>query len=65
MRPVSDYVRFWCANPTTRLAIEVDELIDDLERIAARRRYMRAAIEEVIVRLEDVKYELLSSAVKE
>lgn len=59
------YLRYWCANPTTRLALQVEDVIQEVDRIAGRRKYMRASLVAVAERLEDMKAELLNRAVKE
>jgi hypothetical protein len=59
------YLRYWCSNPTTRLAIQVEDVIQEVDRIAGRRKYMRSALVAVAERLEEIKYELLNRAVKE
>jgi len=58
-------LRYWCANPTTRLALQIEDVIQEVDRIAVRRKYMRAALVAVAERLEDMKVELLNRAVKE
>lgn len=58
-------LRYWCSNPTTRLAIQVEDVIQEVDRIAGRRKYMRSALVAVAERLEEIKYELLNRAVKE
>lgn len=61
----ADSIRYWCSNPMTRLAIELEDVIEEVDRIAGRRKYMREALLVVAERLEDLKYELLNRAVKE
>lgn len=65
MISLSDSIRYWCANPTTRLAIELEDVIEEVDRIAGRRKYMREALLVVAERLEEIKVELLNRAVKE
>jgi len=65
MTQISSYMRYWCANQSTRMGIEVEDLIAILEHVARRRRYMRESVQEVIERLEELKEELFRSVVTE
>jgi hypothetical protein len=48
-----------------RLASVVEDVMEEVERIARRRKYMREALWDVITNLNRVKKELLSIEVKE